>query len=98
MDVRSDTQTYEPERTHPRDESGAGFQKDRGEMPEPELVWERGWEMNVMKVDVHVAGKRKRGRPKTRCLPKRCDKYRIGKETERATWRMRLINRTSDPR
>ena len=40
MDVRSDTQRQDPERTHPRnDESDAGFQKDHGETIE--LIWAR---------------------------------------------------------
>ncbi len=36
VDVRSDTQWYDQERTHTRDnnESGAGFQKDHGETTE----------------------------------------------------------------
>ena len=38
MDVRSDTQIQDQERTHPMEnKSGSGFQKDHGEIIE--LVW-----------------------------------------------------------
>ena len=65
MDVRSDTQRQDEERTHTRDnESGAGFQKDHRETIG--MIWacdEERWRTHTEESveDRYIPGKRKRG-------------------------------------
>ena len=67
MDVRSDTQREDRERARPTDnESGTGFQKDHVEMTG--LVMRRDEDHRLRKLlRPVIPGKRKTGRPKTRC-------------------------------
>ena len=87
MDVRSDTQIQDLERTHPRNnESGAGFQKDHRAKIEliracDEERWRTPTEESVE--SRHILGKRKRGRPKIRwkdAIQRDLEKYWIESE------------------
>ena len=98
MDVRSDTQRQDQERTHPRDnESGTGFQKDHGETIDLERACdEERWRTHE---ENGYTRKMKIGRPKTRRKDAcqwdlKSTGLRVGEETDRAMWRRKISNHT----
>ena len=102
MDVRSDMQRPDHERTHPRNNySDAGFQKDDGKTIE--LVQACREEKKTEQSDGNGYSWEKEDRTNEnkmeRRVPTRLEKstgLRAGEEMDRAMWRRKIISHTGD--